>query len=115
MALAVPSLAADEAACQVMFESVDVNKDGSVDATEGAAHFDAINASDANLDIDGDGNLTALEFAEACKAVFPTWLDGPPEVGDCSTVPNRFLVMPRISLAPCRAAYQRSRCSTKKP
>jgi hypothetical protein len=67
LALELPSLAADEAECKARWEAVDANKDGSVDATEGEAHFDAIAASDANFDADGDGKLTTEEFAEACK------------------------------------------------
>ena len=41
-ALAIPASAADEAACKTMWETADANKDGSLDATEGTKHMDAI-------------------------------------------------------------------------
>jgi hypothetical protein len=67
-ALSVPSFAADEVACKTMWETADVNKDGSLDATEGSKHLDAIKTSGGTFDADGDGKLTTAEFTEACKA-----------------------------------------------
>jgi hypothetical protein len=64
----VPSLAADEAACKTLWETADANKDGSLDATEGTAHLEAIKTSGQAYDADNDGKLTAAEFTEACKA-----------------------------------------------
>lgn len=66
--LAVPSFAADEVACKTMWETADANKDGSLDATEGSKHLDAIKTSGATFDTDSDGKLTTAEFTEACKA-----------------------------------------------
>ena len=69
-ALAVPSFAADEAACKTTWETVDANKDGSVDATEGQGYLTAIAATPdtQKFDTDTDGKLTTAEFTEACKA-----------------------------------------------
>jgi hypothetical protein len=65
---ALPSLAADEAACKTAWDTADANKDGSLDATEGTAHLEAIKTSGQAYDADNDGKLTAAEFTEACKA-----------------------------------------------
>jgi hypothetical protein len=67
-AATAPSFAADEAACKTLWDTADVNKDGSLDATEGMAHLDAIKTSGQAYDADNDGKLTAAEFTEACKA-----------------------------------------------
>ena len=50
-----------------MWETADANKDGSLDATEGTKHMDAIKTSGGTFDADGDGKLTTAEFTEACK------------------------------------------------
>jgi hypothetical protein len=65
---AVPAFAADEAACKTAWDTADANKDGSLDATEGTAHLEAIKTSGKAYDADNDGKLTAAEFTEACKA-----------------------------------------------
>ena len=67
-ALAVPTFAADEVACQKSWETADVNKDGSLDAMEGSKHMDAIKTAGGTFDTDSDGKLTTAEFTEACKA-----------------------------------------------
>jgi hypothetical protein len=67
-ALAMPTLAADEAECKSILEKIDVNKDGSVDGAEGEPFMAKATPETVKFDTDTDGKLSTTEFMDACKA-----------------------------------------------
>jgi len=67
LGIAVPTHAASEIDCMVMWHRADADQNGTLEGKEATAYLDAIRKSGKKYEIKTVGQLSSIEFMAACK------------------------------------------------